>query len=46
MDGDLYEKTKDLYVLYAELELQACSAVNEKFLDLKHQSDLVRGYVH
>ncbi|XP_065886224.1 F-BAR and double SH3 domains protein 2-like isoform X3 [Dysidea avara] len=46
MDGNLYEKTRELYVLYADMELQACSAVSEKFLDLKHQSNLVsRDYV-
>jgi len=41
MDGDLYEKTKEIYVLYADIELQACNAVEEKFLGLKHEADLV-----
>ena len=41
MDGDLYDKTKELYLQYAEMELMACYAVTERSVELKNGSNLV-----
>ena len=41
MDGDLYDKTKELYMQYAEMELAACYAITEKSVELKNESNLV-----
>lgn len=41
MDGDLYEKTKELYMHYAEMELSACYMVTERSVELKNESNLV-----
>lgn len=41
MDGDLYEKTKELYLQYAEMELVACYGVTERSVELKNESSLV-----
>ena len=39
MDGDLYDKTKELYLQYAELELVSCYAVTERSVELKNESN-------
>ena len=41
MDGDMYDKMRTAYTLYAQIEVDSCSAIKAEFGDLRDQAQLV-----
>ena len=41
MDGEMYEKSRDVYMLYAQIEADAANLVKAQFEDLREQAYLV-----
>ena len=42
MDGELYEKARDAYIKYAQIECGFAKKVQEEMEDLREQAHLVR----
>ena len=41
MDGEMYEKSRHVYMLYAQIEADAANLVKAQFEDLREQSYMV-----
>ena len=41
MDGEFYEKARDVYMLYAQIEADSANFVRAEFEDLREQAYLV-----
>ena len=41
MDGEMYEKARNVYMLYAQIDADAATLVKAEFEDLREQSYLV-----
>lgn len=41
MDGDMYSKARDVYMLYAQIEADSANFIKAEFEDLREQSYLV-----
>ena len=44
MDGEVYDKFRDAYMLYAQIEVDCANYVKANFEDLRDQASLVRHY--
>ena len=44
MDGEVYDKFRDAYTLYAQIEVDCANYVKANFEDLRDQASLVRHY--
>ena len=42
MDGEVYDKFRDAYTLYAQIEVDCANYVKANFEDLRDQASLVR----
>ena len=41
MDGEMYDKMKTAYTLFAQIEADSCSFIKAEFADLREQAQLV-----
>ena len=45
MDGEVYDKFRDAYTLFAQIELDCASYTKANFEDLREQASLVSGHI-
>lgn len=41
MDGEMYDKMRTAYTLFAQIEADSCSVIKAEFADLREQAQLV-----
>ena len=45
MDGDFYDKAREVYMFYAQIEADTASMIKAEFEDLRDQSYLVSSHL-
>ena len=46
VDGEMYEKAKDAYMMYAQIEVDSANVMKAEFEDLREQAYLVSAHTH
>ena len=46
LDGEMYDKMRNAYMLFAQIEADSCNAIKAEFEDLREQAQLVTIFLY